>query len=438
MNQNSTPPKAISPINKGYTRKALLLLLCLLPFSPFLITFLGTFVGQNIIINSWKEILLFIVFMVLCLKSPKTFIHLARRSRAVQIIIAYVLFLGVVLFMGRKDLASGAGFVFAVRFLLAFIVGLMAWKLIAVADTTKKLIYIAIIICLIGFVVLLLPNQLLTHVGYDAPGMDTLNNPASIHYVSEGLNIERMMSTFKSPNSLGLYLLLPLALVLFAKKKSSLTRALLALFTFSVISTFSRSAFIGLLFIAVYYTVEQRSVLLVRIKKLSVRSRLAVVVSSLLLLVALVPVSSRLLFHQESGNDNGSTSVRITQYQKDIKNIVAHPSGNGLGTASLAGRVNGKGVVVSENYYLQIGRESGIIGLVLFLGILIYLYKDLKTLNGTTRSVLIASFFALSIASLFIPVWADEVVAITWWLFAGLVLGKQLGASVSTNTEEVL
>jgi hypothetical protein len=33
------------------------------------------------------------------------------------------------------------------------------------------------------------------------------------------------------------------------------------------------------------------------------------------------------------------------------------------------------------------------------------------------------------IANIFIPVWADEIVAISWWLFAGIVLGPQLLAS---------
>jgi hypothetical protein len=413
-------------------------LICLLPFSPFLVTLISKYAGQHLVIDSWKEILLFSIYVGLVIARPKQLIELIRNNRLVQVIFIYVAFLSLVYLVREKSVTTLAGLVYATRFLLALIVGALSGRLLSVGPIVKKIIGISVVVCVIGFTILALPSQILTHVGYDAPGVDTVNNPASVHYVSESLKIERMMSTFKGPNSLGLYLLLPFALVLFAKRKKSSPYFYVFLIGSSILLTFSRSALLGLLVMIAFYVWIMRRSFQVQAHKLSNPTIAGAIISIIVLTIALGPVSGRLFFHQDAGQSNGSTSSRLNHYQQDATDIAAHPLGNGLGTASPAGRVSGKPVNVSENYYLQIAKESGIIGLLLFIAILVYLYKALKLLKGTTRSVMIASFFGLLVANLFIPAWADEVVAITWWLFAGIILSKQLGVSSSTNTEEML
>lgn len=419
------PQNTIAPLtsSESWIRKVLYGLLFVLPFSPLIVTAISKLTGHHLVLDAWKEIFLFLVFIVLCFVQ-KHRLSQVFKSRLTLSIVVYVLYLGVISLVHNNTLSSGAGFVFAVRFLLAFAVGVLSSSFIEPQEMSSKITKVAAVVCMVGTLILVLPNSLLTHIGYDAPGVDTVNNPASIYYVSDSLKIERMMASLKGPNSLGLYLLLPIAIALFAGRKKS--GSLIALLGLSIALTFSRSAFIGLLVIMGYRVWTRRKSLSAKARSLPRSAILTIATSIIVVAFVSLPYANRLLLHQDAGQRNGSTSARISLYQEDVRDIIKHPLGHGLGTASLAGRVSGSGVQVSENYYLQIAKESGVIGLLLLLVIAFYTYKYVRSSNTLVQPILLSSLFAMLVANIFIPVWADEIVAISWWLFAGIVLGPQL------------
>jgi hypothetical protein len=324
MSQNTITPLTSS---ESWVRKVLYILLFTLPFSPLIVTVISKLTGHHLAIDAWKEILLFLVFIVLCFIQKHRLSQVFKSRLALSIVI-YVLYLGVISLVHHSTLSSGAGFVFAVRFLLAFAVGVLSSNIIDSREMASKITKVAAAICMVGALILVLPNSLLTHIGYDAPGVDTVNNPASIYYVSDSLKIERMMASLKGPNSLGLYLLLPIAIALFTSRKKSYS--LLALLGLSAVLTFSRSAFIGLLVIISCYTWTYRKSLAAKARSLPRAATLTVATMVVVAGIVSLPYLGRLVLHQDAGQRNGSTSARIDRYQEDVRDIINHPLGNGL------------------------------------------------------------------------------------------------------------
>ncbi len=80
--------------------------------------------------------------------------------------------------------------------------------------------------------------------------------------------------------------------------------------------------------------------------------------------------------------------------------------------------------MVSENYYLQLALETGLLGLALFLAATFNLAVVLARSPEPIMSALLAAFIGLSLAGLFTHVWANDAVAYSWWGLAGLVYGR--------------
>ena len=105
----------------------------------------------------------------------------------------------------------------------------------------------------------------------------------------------------------------------------------------------------------------------------------------------------------KSTSDQGHSSALLS----GIKEVIRHPLGNGVGYAGQASIYNYRTAVISENYFLQIGEETGVIGLLLFIAIIILilfrLYKNKsddfsKLMFGLTLTMITVCmlWFALS------------------------------------------
>jgi len=98
--------------------------------------------------------------------------------------------------------------------------------------------------------------------------------------------------------------------------------------------------------------------------------------------------------------------------------------GDGPGTAGPASYYNqGHPVRIAENYFVQVGQETGWLGLALFLLInvgvaaLLYVKRD-----DPLALSLFASLIGLTLINLFSHAWADDTLAYVWWGLAGVAL----------------
>lgn len=122
--------------------------------------------------------------------------------------------------------------------------------------------------------------------------------------------------------------------------------------------------------------------------------------------------------------------LRIQLQARAADDIMADPEGHGPGTAGIVSIGNPHGAYLTENYFLQIGYEIGVIGLLVFLALLAVVYRMvLGVRRDDVRAVLIGSFWAYILMSLLIHLWSNEAVAAQWWLLAGLAIGVSAATS---------
>ena len=129
-----------------------------------------------------------------------------------------------------------------------------------------------------------------------------------------------------------------------------------------------------------------------------------------------------MVFHaDESTVLEDPNQLRARFWQESIEDIVQNPFGSGPGTAGLASIKNDvQGIILNENYYLQIGTEVGVVGLAIFLAILATTAYRLWGVQGIAAAGLFASFIGLAFTNALVHIWSNEAVAYTWWGLAGL------------------
>ena len=81
--------------------------------------------------------------------------------------------------------------------------------------------------------------------------------------------------------------------------------------------------------------------------------------------------------------------------------------------------------MIIENQYLFIVHEVGWLGLVIYLMIVIIVLRRLwRQRNDWLALGVFLSGIGLSIASLFLPVFADDVIALVWWGLSALIVAR--------------
>jgi len=173
--------------------------------------------------------------------------------------------------------------------------------------------------------------------------------------------------------------------------------------------SYCRSAVLGLIFslTAIYYLNIKNN----KMKRVFELSAVLIVVVSSLSFVAFRNNSyfQNIVFHTQKNSKYKSTSNRghSNALLSGIKVVIHHPLGSGVGSAGQASLYNNHPAVISENYFLQIGEETGAIGLLLFIAIMLLilfrLYKNKsddfsKLMFGLTLAMITVCmlWFALS------------------------------------------
>lgn len=111
-----------------------------------------------------------------------------------------------------------------------------------------------------------------------------------------------------------------------------------------------------------------------------------------------------------------------------VQYIIRYPQGLGLGDAGPASArfaLPGQTGFVPESWYLQVGLESGVIGLILFVTILILVGYALVNRSSLEAKGLLLALIGVSVACLFLHSWEASEVALTFWVFTGVALAPE-------------
>jgi O-antigen ligase len=393
---------------------------------------------HNTAIRPWKEVLVALAFLgvvYLLIFDRKVRQHTLRR-KLTWLIIAYVLLQILLGFWAwqNDDVTTKAvfyGVLLNSRFLIFFLLG---W---AIAIRTERferrwpklMLWPAVLVVLFGLLqVFALPVDFLKHFGYGAATIEPYET------INSNMDFVRYASTLRGANPLGAYLLIPISalvvlLVRFPRSWNWTKGLLLAGSLAMLIFSFSRSAWIGAALCIVVGAVLASKPSWWR------KYRLPLASTAVALLLALVGTAfilrdnvhfQNFLFHTE---DNSKVAIssnddRASALQNGLQDVVEEPFGQGPGTAGPASVYNNGETRLAENYYLQVGQESGWLGLGLFITIVAGVAYLLWTRRHTTLALsLLVALVGISAVNLLSHAWTDDTLAYIWWGFAGLAIG---------------
>jgi O-antigen ligase len=286
-------------------------------------------------------------------------------------------------------------------------------------------------IALLGVVQYYLPTDFLTHFGYSLQ-----RGVRPSFAIDNEAGLTRIMSTLRDPNSLGAYLVLPITaltyLLVAARNhyKRVMLSGLLLLDGLALFMTFSRSAWAATV-IAVLVVLWLQSY--AKVMNFIARYKFFLAAGFVAVCAGLFFMRSSDVFQQYviHTNPNRKTHLASNDYhallvKEGIKGIIKKPQGHGPGTAGLASIQNPNGGQLTENYYVQIGYELGVVGLLAFGAFNVWLYIGLHKYRKTPlAAILCASFFGYLFMNMFLHTWSNEAVAAQFFLLAGLVLSSQ-------------
>jgi hypothetical protein len=405
-------------------------ILVLIPFHATLTVWLSQAVGHYTALRLWKEVLLIPLGLgaVYLLIQQRDLRNRVLSSKLTWLIAAYILVQvvwGIIAYATHQVSAKalGYGLVSDTRYLIFFlIVWVIAAKLPKLATAWPKLVFwpacAVIVFGLLQYFVL--PYNFLTHLGYSSatifPYEDINSN---IHYI-------RIMSTLRGADPLGAYLvvILSLAVALWQKQKSWWLVLISTVGLLALIFTFSRASWIGLvLSLAVLLWVGLTSQ---RARQLTLIGGAAIIViaaGSALLLRNNTTFQNVFLHTQtHSAVNTNSNQGHASALSSGLHDLLHNPIGNGPGSAGPASVYNTRAPArIAENYFIQIGQETGWIGLALFVAINgLVGYKLWQRRHHTLALGLLAALVGITFVNLLSHAWADDTLAYLWWGLAAI------------------
>jgi hypothetical protein len=403
-----------------------------MPFHILLSQWLSTYTGG---LNGWKiakdivaalVTILCIVTVIIARKYTKLYMWL------VGITALYTLIHLILLISTNQPFDTGLlATVYNTRLLWFVLIGyslvLLQPRELLARRFMNLLLVLSTIVCVIGLLQWILPKDIMTHFGYS---IDRGVKPN--FFIDDKPDLPRVFSTLRDPNSLGAFLILPITLLShmlvegWKTKRRMFLGGLLTLHVLILCLTFSRSALMGVVlsvgsvFILGYY------------KYLLALARRFVIPLAILCIVTLIGVFvlrdqyivQNVVFHSDENTQlTDSNNLHVIQIEKGLDGIVDQPLGNGPGTAGLVSVHNKNGGLLTENFFIQITYEIGVIGLLVFIGFLYLVVKRLWELRKNhIAQALIASFVGLVFMDMLLHTWANEAVAVSWFLLAGAAL----------------
>lgn len=407
-------------------------IMVLVPFQALITTWPGSNLGHLDLLRIWKELLLIpltLGALWLVYRDKNRFIQLFR-NKLILIILFYILLhigLGLSAYLSHKVNRSALiyGMLINLRFLVFFVDCLVVASFSTWLGKNWRQILLWPALIVISFGLLqhfVLPKDFLRHFGY---GPKTI--PA-FQTVDQKPQYARLQSTLRGPNPLGAYLVLIIttAAYFFTKKRQRSVWAVYILLTSVVLFfTYSRSAWLGatlsVLSLA-YYLFSNR---LWRKRLTLALACIFIIFGGLILAFRNNNTVQNTFFHTDetSTSSQSTNQVHSQALAQGLSSLAEEPFGSGPGTAGPASARNDGNVRIAENYFVQIGQEVGIIGLITFLVINSMIFKYLwQNRSQTLPKVLAASLIGLTVINLISHAWTDDTLSILWWGLAGVAL----------------
>lgn len=300
----------------------------------------------------------------------------------------------------------------------------------------QLLLVISTIVALLGVVQCFLPKDVLSHLGYS---LERGVRPA--FFIDDNPAFPRIMSTLREPNALGAYLIVPLAalaaLILRARNLRGrlLYVGLWLIHGVALLFTSSRSAWLGAFLATLLVIWWLGGAKIVRWVKQW--WPLLMIAAACLLLISIVARDSQFvkshITHStpEVVQDLDSNDYHWLFIRLGIEGAVQEPLGHGPGTAGIVSIQNPNEVFLTENYYIQIAYEAGLLGLAVFVAISAIVYRELYRRHDYLGVVLLSAFWAYVLTNTLLHTWSNEAVAAQWWLLAGIAIGPGMLKSPS-------
>ncbi len=331
---------------------------------------------------------------------------------------------------------------------LLFILRRVQWSEGFKTMAMAVLLLVGAIVSLYGIIGFFLPLGFFTWLGYsDMHSLFLPDGPLAPYQLIGGSPLHRIQSTMSGPNQLGIWLLLPLSVAGLAVycKRSVLNVTFFVLILAALFLTFSRAAWIGaFVLLATGFLLQQSRWVRRQVVLWGVPAALLAAVFAAAVFPSVILRSS-------------STRGHLEKPLAGIRAIIDDPLGRGLGSAGPATNrtsdacvelekgsdaswaaahpnlcvfVGGEQVqpagrecacpFVTENWYLQIGVELGVLGFALFIIFIIVLLRALRR-NGDSLAPFVG-MLGISICALFLHAFEDSAVAYTAFLLAAFFL----------------
>ncbi len=430
-----------------------IVLLALLPFHAIVVTFLNyglnlqQFKILSLSLSSWKEILIVLIgILTVCHSCPisKYGVNSDRNlnflNKKIPVFTGMTIggfaFLAFLSYCYAKPAFGISQWVWGFRYDFFFLITFLIFSLNTFnKKEIYKLINIALfssaIAILLGLIIFVIRPENLILIGFRNDWSTWYPNQAlAFCQKIENSDFCRLSGTFAGPNQYGAYLIVVLPLIIwkFLEKKSKFWFSIGFLALISLVLTFSRSAWIAfvteiliLLIIYIYKKYEFK----INLKKFFTIF-LSIIIIFLLILFPLVKFTK----FQNSILKPESTSQHFELMQNAIRIIKENSFGIGLGMAGPASyrfeNENNK-AIITENWYLQLAVELGIIGMILFmiiLGQIIFqnLKNSLKQKKYLNENLFIAlSLIGLATASIFLHNFEDSSTVLTLFTLLGIL-----------------
>ncbi len=411
---------------------SLLVIILLTPLWGFISTWGGTAIGP---LWLWKSLLDIAIGVLAIVVVGWSLIDWSRSKEIVRrpIVVAVLLYtlfslLATMIFTQANTQQIAAGLAFGLRYIAVFLIGyvtislnpLFFWRAWAI----KWLGAMALGLGIIGILqVAVIPADFLTQFGYKKG--ETIS---PVMVIDENPDAKRAFATTRGPNDYAAWLLIPLGLSLTPIWGKRLRYSIEAVTLLGIILSGSRSAWIAAALMIGVHVWRQYRVLIWQKPRYRLMALGTILLAGIGLVAAMnVPAVRLAIFHSsptDSHLTEGSTDQHYLATEAGIRRIAANPVGCGLGCAG-PGSMYGPEPKISENHYVQIAEEIGVVGLVAWCGMFGVIWLALYKITKRSRLAygLTLSGIGLVAIGMLLHVWADIAVSVTYWGLAGLLLG---------------
>lgn len=432
-----------------------LVLLALLPFHALLVTvgtraLLGPDHAPMGFLAAWKEGVLALVFFLAFLEWA------ASRDRwrldAIDAAALLFLFLAGVWFAAQPGARAVYGLKYdALPIIVLLVLRRVRWSECFVQRATWVVLAAGLVTALYGGLTLVLPMSVFRTLGYgDLHSLYVASGPLPPFHDIGSTALRRMQAGFSGPNQMGLWLLLPWSmawLLLLRRTHRMWAFGVMILTGVAIAASLSRAAWIGA-FVALLLCIHASTTGEVRRRLLG-----SIVASAAMIAFAGITLAPAVVVRMASSADHWRRPLEA------IAILHASPLGTGLGSAGPASnrfsdtcvhlpadadaswaephpelcvfvgaeqvQPIGKSCAcpfLPENWYLQLGVELGLPGVLLFVVLLALMLTFLFKSRLPLSQGVFAAFSGVCIAGLVLHAWEDAAVALTLWLLSAVCL----------------